>query len=153
MNFAVDYTIRGVQVNQDRSKLNGTHQLLVCDDDVKILGDSLRTVKENVETFVVANKKIGLEVNANKTKHMVISRDQNAGRSHSIMTDNRCLKGWKCSDIWENLENSKFYLGRYEAYVELRECLLFFGAESFVFQMVIQKIESLSYTEIYFAIC
>jgi hypothetical protein len=112
-NFAVDYTIRGVQVNQDSSKLNGTHQLLVCDDDVKILGDSVHTVKENVEAFVVANKNIGLEVYANKTKHMVMSRDQNAGRSHSIMTDNRCLKGWNCLDIWENIDNSKFYLGRY----------------------------------------
>jgi len=77
------------------------------------LWGSVHTVKENVEAFVVANKKIGLDVNADKTKHMVMSRDQNAGRSHSIMTDHRCLKGWKCSDIWENLENSKFYLGRY----------------------------------------
>ena len=93
--------------------MNSTHQLLVCADDVIILGDSVHTVKENVEAFVVANKKIRLEVNADKTKHMVMSRVQNAGRSHSIMTDNRCLKGWKCSDIWENLENSKFYLGRY----------------------------------------
>ena len=100
-NFAVDYTIRGVQVNQDSSKLNGTHQLLVCADDVNILGDSVHSVKENVEAFVVANKKNGLDVNADKTKYMVMSRDQNAGRSHSIMTDNRCLKGWKCSDIWE----------------------------------------------------
>jgi hypothetical protein len=111
-NFAVDYTIRGVQVNQDSLKLNDTHQLLVCADDINILGDSVHTVKENVEAFVVANRKNGLEVNADKTKHMVMSRVQNAGRSHSIMTE-RCLKGWKCSDIWENLENSKFYLGRY----------------------------------------
>jgi len=28
-NFAVDYVIRRVQVNQDVLKLNGTHQLLV----------------------------------------------------------------------------------------------------------------------------
>ena len=100
-NFAVDYTIRGVQVNQDSLKLNGTHQLLVCADDVNILGDSVHSVKENVEAFVVANKKNGLDVNADKTKYLVMSRDQNAGRSHSIMTDNRCLKGWKCSDILE----------------------------------------------------
>jgi len=31
---------------------------------------------------------MGLEVNADKTKYMVMSRDQNAGRSHSIKTDN-----------------------------------------------------------------
>jgi len=28
-NYALDYTIRSVQVNQDGLKLNGTHQLLV----------------------------------------------------------------------------------------------------------------------------
>jgi len=36
----------------------------------------------------VASKEIGLEVNAYKTKYMVMSRDQDAGRSHSMKTDN-----------------------------------------------------------------
>jgi len=35
----------------------------------------------------VASKETGLEVNADKTQYMVKSRDQNAGRSHSIKTD------------------------------------------------------------------
>jgi len=59
-------------------KLNGTHQLLVYADDVNILGGSVHTVKE---AFTVASKEIGLEVNADKTKYMVMSRDQNAERS------------------------------------------------------------------------
>jgi len=36
----------------------------------------------------VPSKEIGLEVNADKTKYMVMSRDQNAGQSHSMKTDN-----------------------------------------------------------------
>ena len=36
----------------------------------------------------MANKEIGLEVNADKTKYMVMSHDQNAGQSHSTKTDN-----------------------------------------------------------------
>ena len=36
----------------------------------------------------MASKQTGLEVNADKTKYMIMSRDQNAGRSHSIKTDN-----------------------------------------------------------------
>jgi hypothetical protein len=36
----------------------------------------------------VASKEIGLEVNADKTKHMVMSRDQTAGRSYSMKPDN-----------------------------------------------------------------
>ena len=31
---------------------------------------------------------IGLHTNAGKTKYMVMSRDQNAGRSHNIKIDN-----------------------------------------------------------------
>jgi len=32
---------------------------------------------------------------------MVMSRDQNAGRSHSMKTDNSSFKGWNSSNIWE----------------------------------------------------
>jgi len=44
-NFAVEYAIRRVQVNQDGLKLNGVHQLLVYGDNVNILGGSVPTVK------------------------------------------------------------------------------------------------------------
>ena len=60
-NFALLYAIRRVQVNQDGLKLNGTHQLLACDDDVNILGGRIRTVKENAEALVVATKEIDLK--------------------------------------------------------------------------------------------
>ena len=87
-NFALEYAIRGVQVNQDGLKLNCTHQLLVYADDVNILGGSVHTIKENTGALVVASKQIRLEVNADKTKYMVMFRDQNAGQSHGIKTDN-----------------------------------------------------------------
>ena len=48
-NFALDYAISRVQVNQDGLKLNVTHQLLVCADDVNMLGGSIHTVKENID--------------------------------------------------------------------------------------------------------
>jgi hypothetical protein len=38
--------------------------------------------------LVVASKEIGLEVNADKTKNVVMSGDQNAGRSHNLKSDN-----------------------------------------------------------------
>ena len=69
-------------------KLNGTHQLLAYADDVNILEGSVHTVKENAEALVVATKEIGLEVNADKTKYLVISRDRNAGQGHSVKIDN-----------------------------------------------------------------
>jgi hypothetical protein len=73
-------------------KLNSTHRLLAYVDDVNSLGGSIRAVKENAEALVVASKGIGLEVNADKTKYMVMSRDQNAGRSHSLKSANSSFK-------------------------------------------------------------
>ena len=54
-------------------KLNFTHQLLVYADDVNILGGSVHTIKENAGALIVSSKEIGLEVNVDKTKYMVMS--------------------------------------------------------------------------------
>jgi hypothetical protein len=88
LNFALEYAIRKVQVNQSGLKLNGAHQRLVYADDVNILGGRVHTVEKNTEASVVASKVTGLEGNADKTKYMVMSRDQNACHSHNIKIDN-----------------------------------------------------------------
>ena len=66
--------------------------LLAYTNNVYILGGSAHTVKENAEALVVATKEIGLEVNADKTKYVIMSRDQNAGRSYSMKIDNSSIK-------------------------------------------------------------
>ena len=43
-NFALEYTIRRVQVNQDYLKLNGTHELLVYADDFNVWGRSVHSI-------------------------------------------------------------------------------------------------------------
>ena len=65
-NFALVNAVRGVEVNQNGLKLNGTHQLLVYADDVNIMGGSVHTIKKITDTLVVASKETGLEVNADK---------------------------------------------------------------------------------------
>jgi hypothetical protein len=82
-------------------KLNGTHQLLFNADNVNILDGSVQTIKKHTETLVVASKKIGLEVHADKTKYMVMSSDQNAGQSHNINTDNSSFERVEEFNIWE----------------------------------------------------
>ena len=73
VNFALEYTFRRVQVNQDGLKINGTHQLLDNADDVHILGGSIHIIKKNKESLVVTHKETGQEVNADKTKYVAMS--------------------------------------------------------------------------------
>jgi hypothetical protein len=61
---------------------------LFCADDVNILGGSVHTMKKNTEALVVSSKEIRSEVNSDKTKYMVISRDNKAVKSHNIKNDN-----------------------------------------------------------------
>jgi hypothetical protein len=90
--FAVEYAIRRVQANQEGLKWNGTHQLPVYAVDVNILGESMYTIQENIESLVVASKEIGLEVNAEKTTYMVTSCEQNAGEYHSMKMGNKAFQ-------------------------------------------------------------
>jgi hypothetical protein len=95
-------------------KLHGTHQLLAYADAVNILGRSLHAVKKNTEALVAASKETGLKINADKTKYVVMSRDQNAGRNHNIRIDN---------SSFERVEEFK-YLGTtltYQNYVYIQE--------------------------------
>jgi len=73
-----------IQANQEGLKLSGTHQFLVYHDYVNVLGGSIYTIKKNTEALVATSKEIVLEVNAEKTKYTVMSRDENAGKNHNI---------------------------------------------------------------------
>jgi hypothetical protein len=93
--------IKKVQENQMGLKLNGTYQLLVYPDDENLLGDDIETIKKNTQTLIDASKEVGLEVNTGKTKYMLLSRHQNAGK---IMTKR------KLTDASKNVAQFR-YLG------------------------------------------
>jgi hypothetical protein len=80
-NFALEYAIRKVQENKVSLLLNETHQPLVYADDVNLLGNSVRTMKDNTETLLEASRDVGLEINAEKTKYMIMSHHPNSGQN------------------------------------------------------------------------
>jgi hypothetical protein len=90
--FALEYVIRKVQENQVGMKLNGTHQLLAYVDDVNLLGDNTDTIKKNTETLIGASKEVGLEINIEKTKYMLISCHQNVGQNRDIKIANKSFE-------------------------------------------------------------
>jgi hypothetical protein len=88
-NFALVYAMRKVQENQVGLKLNGIHQLLAYVNDVNLLGDNIDPMKKSTETLIDASNEIGLEINVEKTKYMLLSRHQNVGRNRDIKIANR----------------------------------------------------------------
>jgi hypothetical protein len=103
------------------------------------LGGSVHTVKENAEALVVACKEAGLEVNDEKTRYMVISRDQHPGQNHDINIGNK---------LFERVEEFKYLITTVKIKIsfvkKLRACesrgmLAVIRCRSFVFQFAIQK--------------
>jgi hypothetical protein len=80
------------KLNQVGLKLNGTHQHLAYADDVNLLGDNLDTIKKNTETLIDASKEVGLEINVEKTKYMLLYRHQNVGQNRDIIIANRSFE-------------------------------------------------------------
>jgi hypothetical protein len=79
------------QEKQEGLKLNGTYQLLAYADDVNILRENRDTIQKNTEALLDARKKVGLEVNSEKTKYMLMSRKK-AGQKHSIKIANKSFE-------------------------------------------------------------
>jgi hypothetical protein len=73
-------------------KLNGTHQLLAYADDVNLLGNNTDTIKKNTETLINASKEVGLEINVEETKYMLLSHHQNVCRNWDIKIANRSFE-------------------------------------------------------------
>jgi hypothetical protein len=61
-----------------------THHHLVYDDDVNLLGDNIDTVKKSTKTLIDVSKEVGLEINIEKIKYMLLSHHQIIGQNREI---------------------------------------------------------------------
>jgi hypothetical protein len=78
--------------NWDYMILNGIHQLVAYADDVNIAGENIDTTEKNTKALLDASKEVGLEVNPEKTRYMLVSRCQKAGQRQSIKRANRSFE-------------------------------------------------------------
>jgi hypothetical protein len=67
--------------NQVELKLNGTHQHLAYADDVNLLRYNIDTIKKKNEALIDASEEIGLDINVERTKYMLLFRHQNADQN------------------------------------------------------------------------
>jgi hypothetical protein len=65
---------------------------LVYADDINLLGDSINTIKENTETLLQASKYVGSEINAEKTKYVIMSRHPHSGQNQNIRIANESFE-------------------------------------------------------------
>jgi hypothetical protein len=72
--------------------LNGTRQLSVCADGINLLCDSKNIVKEDTESLLKYSRDVGLDVNAEKTKYMNMSRHPNSGQNQNIRIANESFE-------------------------------------------------------------
>jgi hypothetical protein len=87
-NSALEYAIRKVPENQLGLKLNGTYKLLLYADQANLFRCNVNIIKKRREAVIDASKEVGLEVNAEKTMHMLLSCQQNAGQNQSRCFEN-----------------------------------------------------------------
>ena len=93
--------------------------MLICSVKAYIL-------RKNTQALAIASKETGLKVNAEKTKYMVMSRDQNAGQNGYIQIGNKSF---------ETVEQFKYLrttlTNQNSIHEEIKNRLVSLGAESF----------------------
>jgi hypothetical protein len=90
--FALEYAISKVQEDQVGLTWKGIHQRLACTRDINLLRNNIlvQSMKKTA-TLIDCSKEIGLEINVERIKYMLLFRHQNAAQNQHIKIDNRAF--------------------------------------------------------------
>jgi hypothetical protein len=72
-------------------EINGTHQPLAYADNMNLLGNNTDTTKEHTETLNDDSREVGLEINVDKTKYMLLFQHQNAAKNSDMKIANKSI--------------------------------------------------------------
>jgi hypothetical protein len=105
----------GGPLNQAGLKLNGTHQLLASADDISLLGNNIDTIHQNTGTSIDPNTEVALEVNLEKTKHLLLFHRQNLGLNRETNIRNRSSENMSYLQYMETIvRNQNLILEEHE---------------------------------------
>jgi hypothetical protein len=72
------------------------------------VGVNIDTIKKNTETLIDTSMEVGLEINIEKTKYMLLSRHQNVGQNRDIKIANRSFENVSVQIFGDDCNKSKF---------------------------------------------
>jgi hypothetical protein len=92
-------------------ELDGIHQLLVDADCINIWSENINTIREATDVLLQISREVGLKVNAENTKYMVMSHLQNAGHCHNSLIANKSFESLeKFRNFGKTVKNKKCIL-------------------------------------------
>jgi hypothetical protein len=73
-----------------------------------LIWDNRDTIERNAETLNDASKEVGLQINVEKTKYMLLSPRQNAGQNQDMRIANRSFENVSAQIFGDDSNKSKF---------------------------------------------
>jgi hypothetical protein len=102
------------------------------------LGENIDTIQRNKDSVLDAGKKVGLEVNSEKTKYVLMSRNK-SGQKHNINIANR---SFECLAKFTYLEKTLTVQNCFQEVIKNRlnsENACYHSVQSFVISPAIQE--------------
>jgi hypothetical protein len=106
--FDLEYAVRKVRKNEVCLEFKWSYDLLICADDINLLGCNINNIEENTETLFEANRIVDLEINTEK--YMIMPRHQNSGQNQNFNVGNELFEDVaKFNYLGTTLKNYNIY--------------------------------------------